>query len=287
MKRRSFLALLVSAFVLAARPQQAADEPAKVKVLIITGSHSHDWKGTLPVMEDLLKKTGRFDVTVTLDPKKDLTPDNLAKHDVYILHYAETKEMPGRWPKEAEEALLSAVRGGKGLVVVHYASSAFDKGDANWPEYEKLIGGGWRKSKGYGAHSPPYQFRVEIKDREHPITKGLPASFLHSKDELYHKLLMVEGNHVLAEAMDHHEKGTKKKEPLVWVFQYGKGRVYHNALGHAADQMKGPGFQTVLARGIEWAATGKVTLPVPEKLDSSMVPEAQPTAASAKDSKAK
>ena len=268
MNRRSFIALVASSLVLVASSQFALEESGKVKVLIITGSHSHDWKGTLPVMQDFLGKTGRFDVAVTLDPKKDLTPELLGKHDVYILHYKETKDMPGRWPKEAENALLDAVRGGKGLVVVHYASSAFDEKDANWPEYEKLIGGGWRRSKGFGAHAPPYQFKVEIKDREHPVTKGLPASFRHAKDELYHKLMLTEGSHVLAEALDDHKDGTKKKEPLVWVLQYGKGRVYHNALGHAADQMKGPGFQALLARGTEWAATGKVTLPAPASLDS-------------------
>ncbi len=245
-----------------------ADPPAKLKLLIITGSHGHDWKGTYPILKDFLQASGRFEVDVTLDPKKDLTPERLARYDVLLLHYKETREMPGRWPQEAENALLDAVRGGKGLVVLHYASSAFDEGTGNWPEYEKLIGGGWRKSKGFGAHAPPYQYRVEVKDKEHPITKGFPASFLHAKDELYHKLMMLEGNHVLCEALDGHEKGTKKKEPLVWVLGYGKGKVFHNALGHAADPMKGAGFQALMLRGAEWAATGNVTLPVPAAMDS-------------------
>jgi type 1 glutamine amidotransferase len=249
-------------------PTAADDSPLKkVKLLIITGSHSHDWKGTLPVLEELYRKSG-FEVAVTLDPKKDLTADYLARFDVFLLHYKETRDAPGRWPEAAEKALLDAVRGGKGLVALHYSSSAFDEGAANWPEYEKLIGGGWRRSKGFGAHAPQYQFRVEVKDREHPITQGLPASFLHAKDELYHKLMLTEGHRVLCEALDDHEKGTKKKEPLVWVLTYGQGRVFHNALGHAADQMKGPGFQLLQARGTEWAATGKVTIPMPASIDS-------------------
>jgi type 1 glutamine amidotransferase len=253
---------------LPARTPLAAEE-AKVKLLIVTGSHAHDWKGTLPILKDFLEKTGRIEVAVTLDPAKDLTRENLAKHDVILLHYKETGEMPGRWPAEAEKALLEAVEGGKGLVVLHYASAAFDVEGVNWPEYEKLIGGGWRRSKGHGAHAPIYQFRVDIKDKEHPITKGFPASFLHAPDELYHKLMMVEGNQVLVEALDNHPKGTQKKEPLVWVRSHGKGRVYHNVLGHGPEQMRnGLGFQILMARGVEWAATGKATIPVPEKLDS-------------------
>ena len=108
-------------------PATADDSPLKkIRLLIITGSHSHDWKGTLPVLEDLYKKSGRFEVTVTLDPRKDLTAESLARFDAFLLHYKETKDAPGRWPEAAEKALLEAVRGGKGLAVLHYASSAFD-----------------------------------------------------------------------------------------------------------------------------------------------------------------
>lgn len=249
-----------------------APEP-KVKLLIITGSHSHDWKNTLPILTDFLTRTGKIEVDATLDPPSHLSEENLARYDVLMLHYKETKEKPGRWPAAAESALLGAIDGGKGLVVLHYASSAFDRGDASWPEYETLIGGGWRRSKGFGSHAPIYQYRVEMKDRNHPVTTGLPESFLHTPDELYHKLMMVAGNHVLVEALDNHPKGTQKREPLVWVRTHGKGRVYHNALGHAPDQMKGPGFQTLMARGVEWAAGRAVTIPVPAVLDS---PEVKP-----------
>jgi hypothetical protein len=35
-------------------------------------------------------------------------------------------------------------------------------------------------------------------------------------------------------------------------------------MGHADYSMRCAGFQTVLGRGTEWAATGKVTLPIPD-----------------------
>jgi hypothetical protein len=34
-------------------------------------------------------------------------------------------------------------------------------------------------------------------------------------------------------------------------------------MGHADYSMKCVGFQSVMLRGTEWAATGKVTLPIP------------------------
>jgi type 1 glutamine amidotransferase len=47
------------------------------------------------------------------------------------------------------------------------------------------------------------------------------------------------------------------------TIDYGKGRVFHTALGHALDAIKCAGFITTLRRGVEWAATGKVTQPIP------------------------
>jgi type 1 glutamine amidotransferase len=49
---------------------------------------------------------------------------------------------------------------------------------------------------------------------------------------------------------------------------YGAGRVFHTVLGHADYSMRCPGFQTLLLRGTEWAATGEVTMPISEELSS-------------------
>ena len=48
------------------------------------------------------------------------------------------------------------------------------------------------------------------------------------------------------------------------TLDYGKGRVFHTVLGHADYSMNCVGFITTLQRGAEWAATGKVTIPVPK-----------------------
>lgn len=106
--------------------------------------------------------------------------------------------------------------------------------------------------------------------------KGFPDEFLHAKDELYHKSFMVEGNTVLCTAFDDPKLGddkcTGKDENMAWVREQGKGRVFTTLLGHGPDQMRlSPGFQALLARGCEWAATGKVTIPLPSKLDAEPV----------------
>ena len=227
-----------------------ADDPRPVKLLIITGDHGHDWKGTTASLKTFLARDGKIDVAVTETPAKDLTAENLAKYDVLLLNYRETKPTADtKWTDTNKQALLDAVKGGKGLVVYHFASSAF----TDWPEYETLICGGWRTQ---GFHGPKHVYTVKTARADHPIAAGMPAEFTHVIDELYQNSKMVPENIVLATAYSDpgKEKGTGKDEPMIWVNAYGKGRVYHNALGHDVEAVSDPLFQAWMERGVLWAA---------------------------------
>jgi type 1 glutamine amidotransferase len=77
--------------------------------------------------------------------------------------------------------------------------------------------------------------------------------------------------HVLSSSFSKPEfGGTDMHEPMVWFAPFNKGRVVTTSMGHimaadtSHDALHCVGFQTILARSTEWAATGKVTLPVPE-----------------------
>jgi type 1 glutamine amidotransferase len=267
MLRRTFLAS--TAAMVLALPAFAADKEP-IKVLIITGDHGHQWKETTPFLKEFLTKAG-LKVDVTETPAKDLTPANLAKYDVLLLNYKDTKNggPETRWSEENKEAFTEAVKGGKGLVVYHHASSAFTSGGPFDQEFEKAIAGGWRKQ---GNHGKRHVFRVTIRKTDHPITKGMPAEFAHANDELYQNSVMFPGSVVLATAYADTKldpKNSGKHEPVVWVATYGKGRVCENVLGHDVAAMKSPGFQTLLIRGVEWAATGEVRTPVPAELQKT------------------
>src|SRR6516165_12217347 len=70
-------------------PAFAADAKP-IKVLIITGDHGHAWKETTPFLKEVLTKAG-MTVDVAETPAKDLTADKLAKYDVLLLNYKDTK----------------------------------------------------------------------------------------------------------------------------------------------------------------------------------------------------
>ena len=279
------LLAVLSLVCLLTGPARAAD---KLKLLIIDGQNNHNWKAMTPPMRASLEATGRFTVDVAT------TPDNKApkeawesfrpeftKYDAVLSNY---NGQP--WPERVQNALEEYVRDGGGLVVVHAANNAFE----GWREWNKMIGLGWRANKfgdrltlddkgevvrtpageGPGSgHGPQHAYKVVVRDREHPVTKGMPAEWMHAKDELYHgQRGPAQHMQILATAYSDKSKGgTGTNEPMIWVIPYGKGRVFTTVFGHVGSPtdpaIQCVGFQTVVARGAEWAATGKVTIPIP------------------------
>jgi type 1 glutamine amidotransferase len=262
----------------------AKTAPEKLKALIIDGQNNHDWKTTTPLLKKYLESSGRFSVDVaTSPPEGKMTAEfrpKFADYDVVISNYNGE-----RWPAATERDFAEYVRGGGGFVAVHAANNPFP----DWPEYNRIIGiGGWNgrneksgphvyfddrgkeqrdTSAGSGGHhGKQHPFVIRTRDSEHPIMRGLPREWMHTQDELYDTLRgPAESLHVLATAYsDPTYDGTAKHEPMLMTLDYGNGRVFHTVLGHADYSIKCVGFITTLQRGAEWAATGKVTLPVPE-----------------------
>jgi hypothetical protein len=290
-KGLTVVASLICAIGSLAVAQQPAPAPAppKISVLIVTGQNGHNWRGTTPLLRKILEDTQKFDVRVT-EEFRGAGPEALAPYDLVVLNYFERGRPELRWGERTDNALLDFVRSGKGLVVYHFSMAAFD----GWTEYEKLSAGNWRPNNGH--HSAPHNFVVDIKDQEHPITKGLKLTFPQPNDELYSNLRWQPAGsyHVLATAYDDHALyqasrtdarapqplvGAGANEPMLWTVDYGKGRVFTTALGHDVEQVQTPAFMTTFARGAEWAATGKVTLPIPAAMAQATAPAAaqQPT----------
>jgi type 1 glutamine amidotransferase len=116
-----------------------------------------------------------------------------------------------------------------------------------------------------GSHGARIAFKIVNRVTNHPITKGLPAEWMHVPDELYARMRGPgENMTVLATAFsDESNKGTGRDEPVLMVLKFGKGRIFHTTLGHDQAGLNCVGFITTYQRGTEWAATGKVTQKVP------------------------
>ena len=105
---------------------------------------------------------------------------------------------------------------------------------------------------------------MTARDTTNPIMRGLPKTWMHQGDELYANLRGPGGMTVLATAYsDPANHGTGDDEPMVMVNRFGKGRVVHTTWGHDVMAQSSVDAVVVFQRGVEWAATGKVTQAVP------------------------
>lgn len=269
----------------------------RLEVLIISGqnSYEHDWTGVNNLLRKQLQDTGRFDVRVT----EDFDQGNLAMlkaYDVVLLNYSSrwnySDEKQHLWSPQAFEALYQYVREGGGLVAYH---SSFTWG-RDIPEYKRLIGAVMQP--GVSRRSPPDSFQFELVDLDHPITRGLRRFHWTFTEDMYTNMVFAPDAkvHVLATAYDDAaayapqragpkypaeaytpEKlrtmtGLNASHPQIWVQDYGKGRVFSITLGHGPDTLAYDGVRTLIARGTEWAATGKVTIPPFDKAADFQVP---------------
>ncbi len=239
-----------------------------IKVLIITGQTDlpyHDWRVSTPFLRAELEKTGRFDIKVLEEPRA-INDSALAGYDVLLWHYNGP-----RLGRVAEQAIENFVRSGKGFVSFHGVTYGACYGQTRqpnmkyiqdsepWPAYADLVGASW-KVENIG-HSIRHVFPVRYTERDHPIARGLPESFI-ANDELYHKLDLRPGVQVVARAFsDPAKAGTGKDEPMLWTNAFGAGRTVHCPLGHDLSAQSQPGFLSALARSLEWAATGAVQPP--------------------------
>ncbi len=255
------------------------EETGRFKVTVKRTAYT--WKGEAYLTDYLVKGVNNSEAKDKPQSDPDYNPD-FAKYDVVICNFGWNA---ANWPATTEKEFEKYIKSGGGLVVFHAADNSFPK----WQAYNLMIGlGGWgdrnEKDGPYvyyndkdelvrdtspgngGAHGPQHEYQIQLRNPEHPITKDMPLKWLHTKDELYEQLRGPAKNmEILATAYASKEfKGSERHEPALMVMNYGEGRIFHNIMGHADYSVQCVGFITTMLRGTEWAATGKVTFPIPE-----------------------
>ena len=280
--KRLFLSFLLPLMVL------SACSDMQVTGVIITGQNNHNWPVSHVALKKTLENSGLFKMDVAVSPSagEDMSAFTVdfSKYKLVVLDYNGDP-----WSDDMKAAFEEFVRNGGGVIVYHAADNAFTE----WDEFNKMIAlGGWggrdEKSGPYvywkdgrlikdpspgfgGSHGARHEYVMNSRCNNHPVVEGLPARWKHATDELYDRM-RGPGNikDLLYSAYSPEEKGgSGREEPLVFTVDYGKARIFHIMLGHAGDSlednvaMQCTGFQTLLLRGAEWCAKGKVTQKVP------------------------
>jgi len=291
MKYKSFiksLALLCLMTSITSFITACASAPEPIKTVIITGQNNHNWPVSHIALQKILGNSGLFNVELAVSPApgEDFSGFNVDfdKYDLVVLDYN-----GDTWNDSMNEGFVKFVQNGGGVVIYHAADNAF----AKWEEFNKIIAlGGWENrdensgpytywkdgalvkdfSEGPGgSHGYQHEYILECRCDSHPVLEGLPERWKHAKDELYDRMRGPGniGDLLFTAYSPVEQMGSGRDEPLIFTVAYGNSRIFHIMIGHAGatlednPAMQCTGFQTLLLRGAEWAATGAVTQQVP------------------------
>jgi len=148
--------------------------------------------------------------------------------------------------------LLSFVKDeGKGFVAAHTATTAF----LGWPEFGEMLGGR------YDGHPWGSAAGTIInEDAAFPATRHFGAApfaftdeFYQAKDYSREKLRVLLRLDVSKMPPNDEVHRTDGDFPLVWAKNYGKGRVFYSALGHAASTWDNRDVGQMYLEAIKWA----------------------------------
>jgi uncharacterized protein len=215
----------------------------KTKVLIIGGGSAHNFGLFFGTTDRATLEAAGFSVNYTED--RDQAAAEIGKADVAVIsvnrQFFDTPEY--------RKALFDFAAAGKGLVMLHPGTWY---GYAQWPELNAAIVGGGARN-----HDRIAKFAVNTVKGDHPVMKGVPASF-EVEDELYY--VNAEADkvppgtatiEVLAETSP--SVRYKQPHPSVWITRHPTARIVGIALGHDERVHDMTAFKTLLVNAVRWA----------------------------------
>lgn len=227
-------------------------KPHKVKVLVLTergGQHGGFTDAGLKWLAAEGAK-GNFSIT-EINNARNITEAYLSQFSLVI----QLDFPPYTWPKEAEDAFVKYIEEGRGgWIGFHHATllGEFD-GYPMWQWFSDFMGG--VRFKNYIA--PLADGTLIVEDKQHPVMKDVPASFVVPDDEWYTYDKSPRPNvHVLANVDESSYTPASDikmgDHPVVWVNESKKARNVYFQIGHSSKLYETEGFTTMFRNAINW-----------------------------------
>jgi len=164
--------------------------------------------------------------------------DSLRQYDLVVPTWS-----MGEITERQRASLSSAVAEGVGLGGIHGGMCDAFRGDI---EYQWMTGGQFL------GHPHVGDFMVCRTGEHNEITDHLPDAFPYNSEQYY--MMVDPGVRVLADTLYRHQ-GVSCRMPVVWIRQWGRGRVFFSSLGHAVEEFtRYPHVREMTLRGLLWAA---------------------------------
>lgn len=227
-------------------------KPHKAKVLVLTergGQHGGFTDAGLKWLAAEGAK-GNFSIT-EINNARNVTEAYLSQFSLVI----QLDFPPYTWPKEAEDAFVKYIEEGRGgWIGFHHATllGEFD-GYPMWQWFSDFMGG--VRFKNYIA--PLADGTLIVEDKQHPVMKDVPASFVVPDDEWYTYDKSPRPNvHVLANVDESSYTPASDikmgDHPVVWVNESKKARNVYFQIGHSSKLYETEGFTTMFRNAIDW-----------------------------------
>lgn len=227
-------------------------KPHKAKVLVLTergGQHGGFTDAGLRWLAAEGAK-GNFSIT-EINNARNITEAYLSQFSLVI----QLDFPPYTWPKEAEDAFVKYIEEGRGgWIGFHHATllGEFD-GYPMWQWFSDFMGG--VRFKNYIA--PLANGTLIVEDKQHPVMKDVPASFVVPDDEWYTYDKSPRPNvHVLANVDESSYTPASDikmgDHPVVWVNESKKARNVYFQIGHSSKLYETEGFTTMFRNAINW-----------------------------------
>lgn len=253
-RRSSRFFLLIAALACSFSSLLSADD-AKQPVRILMVSQSQGFKhGAVTRKDNQLSpaelavteigiQSNLFRVDCTQDCAQDFTKEKLANYQ--IVFFYTTGDLP--IPKETLQYFFDdwLKQPGHGMIGAHSAADTFH----NYQPYWDALGGTFNGHP-WNANET---VTITVHDTKHPASRPWGSEFT-IKDEIYRfKNWQPQKVRVL---MSLNMEKTSLKEPyhvpVLWVKDYGQGKIMHMSLGHREDVWTNQTYRQSLLGGIQW-----------------------------------
>jgi type 1 glutamine amidotransferase len=219
-----------------------------MRATILSGGVAHAFVDTSEAIASRLRALGvessiMTDIEAGLlnQPQVDLLVFNVFRDEYFSARFPADVPDPTYTPSPpARQAVLDHLGRGGGLLALHGAVISF----ADWSDWRAILGAGW--VPGTSGHPKRAAMEVVVLTDAHPIVAGVP-SFTLSDDEPYGFLDIALDITPLATST---HGGVE--HPMLWIREFGGGRVAYLAPAHGMDTHLTPTFQQLLDRTASW-----------------------------------
>jgi uncharacterized protein len=237
-------------------PPQLPTDITRPAILVFSKTNGFRHKEAIPAANALFRQLARDNGWGIYQTENGaiFRPELLSRFDAVVFNNVSGDVFTAK----QRAAFKAFLENGGGFVGVHGSGGDMDY---DWKWYvDELIGA---QFIGHTLFPQFQQATVQVEDKAHPATQGLPASWQRT-EEWYsfarsarasgaNVLITVDEKTYSPEGLFGSSLRMGADHPMVWTRCIGKGRVLYSAFGHRAEAYAEPQNKALLTNSVSWA----------------------------------